>query len=164
MEFIKNNIKAFFENSNFLDRDVLRPLSHINLNWELIWNSNSNEYEREDCSFASLLNDLIKEISITVPPKSYHDNEDYLARLVNKSLNWKIYKKGKLWIGNDYISILENGGFYDINEHNLIKAATGRIKAAIDRSQNHFDNMEHSHKRVLSSILTIIIYHKQFSI
>lgn len=131
------------------------------MSWELKWNAEDNEYEREEGTFATLLNELITELSKTVPPTKYHDNEDYLAEYVKQSLNWNIHKEGGRWIGVDYDAILEQGGFKDINEQNLVQAATGRIKAAIDREQNHFDDMEDSHKRMLAAVMTIIIYHRQ---
>lgn len=154
-------IKDFFASSDFLDYMVLRPLSHINMSWELTWSSEDNEYKREEGTFATLLNDLISELSNTVPPAKYHDNEDCLAEYVKQSLNWNIYKQGGRWVGVDYDVILEQGGFKDINEQNLVHAATGRIKAALDRGQNHFDDMEDFHKRMLAAVITIIIYHRQ---
>ncbi|RUA30990.1 MAG: hypothetical protein DSY77_13420 [Bacteroidetes bacterium] len=153
-----NPFKNFFTNSDLLDIMVLRPLSHINMNWELTWGKNSEEYQRESDSFAPKLIELINEISETTPPAKYHDNEDCLAKYVIESLNWKITKKGNRWEGVDYESILEQGGFKDINEKNLVKAATGRIKAAIKRDQIHFDDMEESHQRMLAIVMVIIIY------
>ena len=50
-------IKEFFANSDQLDYLVLRPLSHINMSWELTWDFDNQEYEREEGAFASLLND-----------------------------------------------------------------------------------------------------------
>lgn len=157
---METKIKAFFANCDFLDYMVLRPLSHINMSWELTWSSLDNEYEREEGTFAPLLNDLITELSTTIPPAKYHDNEDCLAEYVKQSLNWNIHKKGGRWEGDDYNVILEQGGFKDINQQNLIQASSGRIKAAIDRGQNHFDDMEVSHKRMLAAVMTIIIYQR----
>ena len=158
---MNKRIKDFFAKSELLDYMVLKPLSHINMCWELTWCSEKNEYEREEGTFASLLNDLIIELSTTVPPNKYHDNEDCLAEYVNQSLNWNICKQGARWVGADYNSILEQGGFKDINEQNLVQAAAGRIKVAIDKRQNHFDDMEDTHKEILATIMTIIIYHRQ---
>lgn len=155
-----NNFKDFFANCELLDYMVLRPLSHMNLSWELTWDSENKEYEREEGTFASLLNDIIIEISNTTPPSKYHNNEDCLAEYVKQSLKWNIYKQGSRWVGNDYKAILEQGGFKDINEQNLVEAAAGRIKAAIDRGQNNFDDMEESHKKILAAVLSIIIYHR----
>ncbi len=161
---METKIKDFFANSDLLDYIVLRPLSHINMSWELTWSSEDSEYEREEGTFAPLLNDLIAELSNTVPPAKYHNNEDCLAEYVQQTLNWKIYKVGGRWVGEDYDAILEQGGFGDINEQNLVQAATGRIKAAIDMRQIHFDDMEDSHKRMLAAVMTIIIYHRQFDV
>ncbi len=154
-------IKDFFANSELLDYIVLRPLSHINMSWELTWSTKDNEYEREEGTFATLLNNLITELSIIIPPAKYHDNEDCLAEYVIQSLGWNIEKQGGRWVGVDYESILEQGGFKDINEQNLVKAASGRIQAALIRGQTHFDNMEDSHKKMLGIVMTIIIYHRQ---
>jgi hypothetical protein len=55
-----------------LDRAVLRPLSHITLNWELTWNHTTKCYEPEDDSFASLLNKTIDELAETEPPADMH--------------------------------------------------------------------------------------------
>lgn len=153
-------VKDFFANSDLLDYIVLRPLSHINLSWELVWNDVKKEYYREEDTFAGLLNDLIIELSHTIPPAKYHNNEDTLAEYVKKRLKWPIYKVGNRWKGRNYESILEAGGFEDINEKDLIEAATGRIIAAIKYGQSHFDEMEESHKKILALVLTIIIYHR----
>lgn len=133
----RQEITKFFANSDLLDFMVLRPFSHINTSWELTWNSEANEYEREEGTFAPLLNDLITELSTSVPPTKYHDNEDCLAECVKESRNWNIYKEGKRWFGDDYVSILEQGGFKDINEGNFVQAARGRIEAALGNGQHH---------------------------
>lgn len=157
---MNTKIKDFFTNSDDLDRLVLRPLSHINMNWEIRWCNKNKEYIREEDTFASILNDLIDEFAKTVPPNKYHKNEDCLAEYVKEFLNWKITKINDKWIGEDYDAILEHGGFHDLNEANLVKAATGRINAAIKRNQYHFDEMEKSHQRMLAAVITIIIFHR----
>ncbi|MFA5850958.1 MAG: hypothetical protein WC833_13890 [Bacteroidales bacterium] len=157
---MSNPFKKFFAQSDLLDYMVLRPLSHINMSWEMTWDRNNQEYEREPDTFASLLIDLTTEISKTTPPAKYHDNEDCLAEYVKQSLNWKIHKQGNRWVGFDYESILEQGGFKDLDEKNLVQAATGRVKAALDRGQLHFDDMEESHRKMLAAVMAIIIYHR----
>lgn len=156
------SIHNFFKNSDFVDYLVLRQLSHINLSWELTWDRATNEYKREEGTFAGLLNDLIVELSNTPPPEKYHDNEDALAEYVIQNLKWDIKKVGNKWIGADYDSILEQGGFEDIDEKHLVQAAAGRIKGAIDRNQLHFDDMEESHRRILAGVLAIILYHREY--
>lgn len=157
---MKQEVNLFFSNSEYLDYLVLRQLRHINLCWELRWDSENQEYMREYETLSGFLIDLISEIAQTIPPAKYHENEDVLAEYVIKNLNWKIQKVGNRWIGQDYQSILEQGGFDDFNEDNLVKAATGRIKAAIERGQNHFDDMEKSHRKILAGVLAIIVYHR----
>ena len=150
----------FFYDSDILDYMVLRPLSHFTLNWELSWDeTNKNYYEEED-SFAELLNDLLAELTTVSPPENYHQHEDFLAEHVINSLRWPITKIGKRWVGSDYESVLSQGGFGDFDQENLLKSAAGRIKAARDHGQVHFDNMEAGHQKVLSFVLTIILYHR----
>jgi len=152
-------VKNFFANSELLDYMVLRPLSHINGDWELTWDSNTEEYLRETDTFAGLLIDLIKELSTTsLIDSKYHLNEDKLAEYVRKTLNWDIEKDGNKWIGSDYISILQQGGFMDVEERCLVQSAIGRIKEAIRRNQLKFDDMEKDHRLILSAILTSILY------
>jgi len=59
---MKYKIYNFFDNSEYLDHEVLRPLSHIKINWELTWNLENKKYDEEEDSFAKLLNNLIDEI------------------------------------------------------------------------------------------------------
>ena len=152
-------IKDFFANSKLLDYMVLRPLSHINGNWELTWDSNTQEYQREPDTFAGLLIDLINELSTTpLSDLKYHLNEDKLAEYAKKTLNWDIKKDKNRWVGSDYISILQQGGFMDVEEQCLVQSAIGRIKEAIKRKQLKFDEVEKSHRLILSAILTSILY------
>jgi hypothetical protein len=154
------NTRLFFSHSALLGHLVLRQLSHIKDNWELTWDEDKYEYESEEESYAESLNQLIEEISCAHVPSRYHDNEDCLAEYVRSKLNWNIEKIGSRWVGEDYAAILEQGGVHDINEENLISAVAGRIKAAMDRNQIHFDDMEQSHRKMLSDVLAIILYHR----
>lgn len=153
-------IKDFFSNSDTLDYLVTKQLSHICQSWELTWDFDKEEYEREEGTFAGLLNNLIVELANSPIPARYHDNEDALAEYVKATHNWKIQKVGNRWEGADYQSLLEQGGFKDIDETNLVQAAAGRIKAAIDRGQMHFDDVEESHRHVLAYVLAIVLYHR----
>lgn len=159
-EVMNKAVIDFFSNSEILDYIVLRPLSHINLSWELIWDFEKDEYLEEEETFAKYLNTLIKEIANTSPPKKYHDNEDALVEYVIKHLGWNITKINGRWIGSDYESILTQGGFHDIDENNLLKASAGRVNSAIKFNQTHFDEMEEGHKKILGPVLTVIIYHR----
>jgi hypothetical protein len=150
----------FFANSSYLGHEVLRPLSHILSYWELDWNPEKEEYSEEDGSYAALLNILLKELENAFPAAHYHDNEDRLAQYVIKHLGWPIYKVGSCWVGADYESIIEQGGFDDLNERDLVLAAAGRIRAAVNRRQKHFDQMEAPHRRMLAAVLSIILYHR----
>ena len=57
--------------------------------------------------------------------------------------------------------MLEQGGFKTDGDSDLILAAAGRIKAAIERGQRHFDDMERSHQVVLAGVLAAILYHRE---
>lgn len=153
-------MKEFFGASGSLSDEVTKPLSHIKENWELTWSVENDAYVEEDGSFAALFNQLIDELDKAVAPARYHDNEDRLAEYVKTHLNWPIRKLGKLWHGADYREILEQGGFHDRDEQELIVAAAGRIKAAEQFGQAHFDDMEESHRRILATVLTVILYHR----
>jgi hypothetical protein len=153
-------VSSFFADSSWFDMYVLRPLSHIHGNWELSWDPLTKTYRAEEDSFAALVNDLIAELDICPLSGRYHDNEDRLAEYVRENLKWKITKVGGRWIGADYDSILSQGGFDDIDQQELVKAAAGRIAAAKARGQRHFDRMEESHLRMLAAVLTIILYHR----
>ncbi|MBD0780102.1 hypothetical protein HPE56_20070 [Maribacter sp. ANRC-HE7] len=154
------NIEDFFYKSTYLDMFVLKPLWIARGNWDLSWDSETKRYIVEEDSFGQEINDLISEIENTKPPKKYHDNEDILAEYVNQNLNWDIKKIKNRWEGAEYKSILEQGGFGDIDEKNLVSAATARIHTAIKFGQKHFDEMENGHMIILSNILSIILYHR----
>lgn len=151
---------VFFKRSDYLDHMVLRPLSHILPNWELSWDFDKNKFKHEEDSYAEMLNDLIAELDKTSPPSKYHDNEDFLAEYVKENLNWNIEKVGNRWICGDYTSLLEQGGYGDIDEKNLVKSAAGRIQAAQKFGQDHFDDMEEGHRKILAYVLAIILYHR----
>lgn len=152
--------KAFFGQSDLLARLALRQLSHIEENWELIWDDEDKKYEPERDSYAEKVNQLIEELGQIVPPRKYHENEDCLAKYVIDNLNWRIETANGRWIGVEYAAILEQGGFNDIDEKNLKLAVAGRIRAAIDRNQHHFDDMEHSHQKMLADVIAVILYHR----
>lgn len=154
-------VRAFFGDSDgLLDHIVARPLSHIALNWEMTWDQVAQQYEPEEDSFASLLNQTIADLALISPPIKYHDNEDRLAQYVIEHLKWPIRKEKGRWVGADYESILEQGGFHDIDQSELVQAAAGRVRAALIRGQPHFDDMEESHQKMLGAVLTIILYHR----
>ncbi|EBF8391669.1 hypothetical protein NBB52_05625 [Salmonella sp. NW1172] len=58
------------------------------------------------------------------------------------------------------MSILEQGGFSDEDQKNLCLSIAGRIRAAINRHQFHFDDMEKSHQKILADVIAIILYHR----
>jgi hypothetical protein len=153
-------VRDFFYRSGAIDYSVLRPLSHIRFNWDVMWDRDLERYKPEEDSFSDDLNELIEQIANLNPPAKYHDNEDRLAEFVRERLSWKIRKEGRRWVGADYQFIFEQGGFDDHDMSNLLLAATGRVHAAISRGQRHFDDMGDSHQNMLAAVLSIILYHR----
>jgi hypothetical protein len=151
---------VFFAWSELLDREVLRPLRHSKPNWELTWDHDANQYVEEEDSYAHILNDLFCELEGITPPKNYHKHEDYLAKHVRSSLHWKIEKRGRYWIGEEYGFILEQGGFCDFDQERLVLATSGRVRAAIEHGQFHYDDMETCHRKTLAALIVAIMYHR----
>ena len=151
----------FFQWSDLFDHMVTRQLSHLRPNWELTWDREKEIYEPEEESYAERINELIVELSNLNPPTKYHDNEDRLAEYCKADLGWDIKKVGNRWVGADYAFILEQGAFRDIDERNLCFASVGRVRAALDRGQEHFDDMEEFHRRMLANVIVIILYHRE---
>ena len=151
-------VRAFFARSDYIDHMVLRPLSHITMNWEATWDADSDRYEPEVASFADDLNKVIEQIAISPRPERYHDNEDRLAKRVITDLKWPIQKKRGRWQGADYQSILEQGAFRDLGQRELAAAAAGRVHMAFDYGQTHFDEMDDGHMCMLAGLMTIMIY------
>jgi hypothetical protein len=139
---------------------VLRPLSHIAPNWEIRWAHGEGRYRPEPGSFAEDLNQVIELVALCPRPLKYHDSEDSIAERVVTELKWPIQKRNGRWIGADYATILEQGAFSDVNQQQLVTAACGRVHAALDYGQSHFDEMEDAHVHMLSALLSIIIYHR----
>lgn len=154
------DIRNFFAWSDVLDYLVLRPLSHITSSWEMTWDHAAAQYEPETGTFAADLNAVIENIATCPRPARYHDHEDRLAESVIRNLGWPIQKKGSRWVGADYASILEQGGFRDFAQADLLSAASGRVHAALSYGQNHIDSMEDGHRYILTALMTIIIYHR----
>ena|SRR2546421_9772853 len=155
-----DQFREFFAWSDWLDYMVLRPLAHIAVNWEARWDHGKKRYQAEPLSFAEDLNVVIELAAACPRPKKYHEHEDVLAAQVLTQLRWPIQKKGGRWVGADYPSILEQGGFRDLDQQRLVAAASGRVHAALDNGQKHFDDMEDGHLRMLAALLSIVIYHR----
>lgn len=160
-------IRKFFTTSDFMEHEVLRPLSHIRANWELQVDPETGRYLDEDDSFAWLFNNLIEKLVTAIPPSRYHDSEDRLGEHVRDTLNWDIRKQGNAWVNSDgrrlhpsdYLSLLEQGAFKRTGITDLLEAASGRIHAAVSRGQSHFDDMERSHQVILAGVLAAVLYH-----
>ena len=154
-------MKDFFNWSDSLEENVTRRLRHIKPNWELMWSEEKQKYIEEEDRFAQDLNILIKDLTNTTVPISYHDNEDIIAEYYNGMYDKAVMKIGKIWNVADYGSLLEQGAFRDINQEHLIIAARGRIDAAIKFGQNKYDEMESGHRFILGEIIANILYHRE---
>jgi hypothetical protein len=150
----------FFKDSTYFYKEVLKPLSHIRSNYDLIWDYDDNKYLEEGDSYAKEWNELIVELSNIESPERYHDHEDRLCEYVSASLNWNIKKIRGRWITNDYAHLLELGGFSDVDERELCLAAAGRVKVARQFGQNHYDDMEEGHRSILGAVITNILFHR----
>jgi hypothetical protein len=155
-----DDIRDFFAWSDVLDYLVLRPLSHITLAWEMQWDHAALRYTPEPGTFAADLNAVVELIATCAPPARYHDHEDRLAERVIREHGWPIQKRGARWIGADYAFILEQGAFRDLQQHDLLSAASGRVHSAFAYGQQHIDDMEDGHRTMLTALMTIIIYHR----
>lgn len=158
------NAVEFFGWSDRFDYLVTRNLAHIRSNWELTWNHYDASYVAEDDSYAEAVNQLLHELSSVSPPSKYHDHEDRLAEYLQRISNWNLRKVNGRWEGLPYELLLEQGGLGDVDQEDLILAAAGRIRAAIEFGQGHFDDMEESHRHVLSVVITTILYYRSDSL
>src|SRR3546814_13358936 len=98
-----------------------------------MWDDGSASYIAEDDSDADLLNRLIEDIARARPPARYHDNEDRLAHFVISKLKWPISKRGTFWVGADYPSIIEQGGFDDVAQTDLLQIGRASCRERVWR-------------------------------
>lgn len=160
---VQDKIKSFFQWSQFLDEEVTKRLRHIKSDWELQWDSNEKQYIEEENNFSQELNKLFIEFTKNKPIENYHMHEDKIIEFLNEKRNIKISKIGKRWNIDDYGQALEQGAFSDIEQYHLKQAAIGRIYAALKRNQNSYDDMEESHRFILSEILISLLYHQEIN-
>lgn len=156
----RETVREFFAWSDLLDREVLKPLAHIKGGWELWWCRETRRYEHEEDSFAKQLSILIDDIADTAISPRYHDNEDVVANFLASKPGSKISKVNGKWTGAPYGWILEQGGFDDIDQGELLTSAIGRVAVAIELGQMTYDEMEDGHRLMLGDLLTIILYHR----
>ncbi len=161
--------RSFFAGSDYLDHAVLRPISHVAPNWELIRDPISDLYEEEDDSLAAHLNVLIEEVSLSSPPRDYHSYENRLAIHYEGVTTGRFYLHGKLWrdrqtgelVEKDFVGhMIEQAtcGHYDVPD--LVLAASGRVAAALYFGVEHFDKLDHGHMEMLSVIMTDILFRR----
>jgi len=162
---------AFFANSDWLDRAVLRPISHVAGNWELTWNTHADRYEPESDSLADHLNVLIHDMAASKPPADYHHYENKLAISYDdvKSGRFKLNRSRKLWIdtatnlpvSKDMVGhMIEQAtcGHYDVPD--LVLSAAGRVATSLRFGVSHFDDLDDGHLEMLSVIMTDILFRR----
>lgn len=99
------------------------------------------------------------------PPRKYHGNEDKLAEYLCNERGWKIKKVGSLWKRKDgtkldYPCLIEQGCCGVASNLDELKTAiAGRIKAAKDHGQLHYDQMESNHRDILSASMAVWLFH-----
>lgn len=156
-----SEVKEFFTKSIDIKKSVLHPLSHIYTCWDISWDQEKDQFEEKPRSLGCLLNELIDHINEVEAPDNYHDHEDSVAEfLKSKDNGWDIKKVGRLWKGANYHSILEQGGYGDFKQEQLLLSVAGRIKAARKFGQMTFDEMEEGHKNILAFLIANILYHR----
>lgn len=158
----------FLGNSDWLDHETTHKLDHIFPNWELTWDFERERYVEEPDSFAALVNALIDELEAIGTTLSYHQNEDALAEYVRDVLHEPVTKQGNRWLldgsADRYDELLERGGLGDVGQRMLVAAIAGRIQAAISHGQNHFEEMEQRHQRILAWAITSVLFYRADSL
>lgn len=160
-------VMSFFGESGWLDRSVLRPLSHLALSWELRRTETVGVFMEEEDSLAGLMNQLIREISLATPPESYHAHEDAVIRLREGAASGLIYLQGKRWrdratgepmAKSSIGSLLEQAsiGYDDVPD--LVLAAAGRVATALKFGDANFDDLDEGHADMLAEVLTVILF------
>ena len=162
------NVMAFFSGSCLLDGEVLRPLSHVRSNWELMPDI-GGLYEIEEDSFAGMLNSLVSEIAATTPPSDYHSYENSVAAYMNlvrdetytlRKGRWRYAADGRTLSVHELTYMLEQASCDSNDIPDLVLAAAGRVRAALKFEQHHYDEMEGGHRIMLAALLTIILFRR----
>ena len=88
-----------------------------------------------------------------------HRDQTHASQLPDLE-RWDSAHDGSVLCPDDYIALLEQGSFDDVEQKNLVLAAAGRIHAAMHLNQLHFDDLEQSHQYLLAGVLAAILYHR----
>ncbi len=167
IEWSQDAVMYFFGESEWLDRAVLRPLSHIALSWELRRTDTVGVFMEEEDSLAALMNQLILDISRATPPADYHAHEDAVIRLRDGIENGTIYLERKRWRDRQTGEPLDKSTLGSLMEQasiiyedipDLVLAAAGRVATAMKHGDATFDDLDDGHADMLAEILTIIIW------
>jgi len=149
----------FFADSHWIEFYVTRPLQHIAGAYEIDWDEELRQYVPVDVpletTLVSQLNDVLETVEALEPKQGYHDFEDKI--LSSMTARYPLFKIGKLWLGEDYATMLEYGGWQQ--QHGILLAAAGRVRAAKKRGQHHFDEMHEAHRDVLGELLAIAVFY-----
>lgn len=167
IDWSPSTVYSFFYRSDYLDYVVLRPLSHVAPNWELVIGGDYL-FEEEDGSLAAHLNVLVEEISLIVPSIDYHSYENNILYNYSNFLN-KYQLKGKIWhdkstglpLDKSEIGyMIEQGSSGQVDVPDLVMAAAGRIATSMYYGVDHFDKLDSGHMAMLGIIITIILFRR----
>jgi hypothetical protein len=169
----RENVLAFFDQSDWLDYTSLRPISHVASNWELIRTDNGNPlYEEEENSLAAHLNVLIDQIAAVNPPTDYHAFENGLASSYDDAINGRYFLQGKLWhdrqtgqsIEKDTVGhMMEQASSGSDDAPGLVFAAAGRVATAMRHGVSHFDDLDRGHMEMLAIVLMTLLFRRSDS-
>jgi hypothetical protein len=167
IEWSREAVMHFFGKSQWLDRSVLRPLSHIAMSWELRRTETVGVFMEEEDSLAVLMNQLILDISRATPPADYHAHEDAVIRLREGIDNGAIYQEGRRWRDrktgeplhkSSISSLMEQASIRYEDVPDLVLAAAGRVATALKFGDANFDDLDNGHADMLAEVLTVIIF------
>ncbi len=173
INWCRENVLAFFDQSDWLDYAALRPLSHVMSNWELVRSEDGTLlFEEEEDSFAAHLNVLIDQIAATAPPSDYHAFENQIARGYDGAIGGRYFLHGKLWhdsqtgqpIEKDALGhMIEQASARSDDVPGLVHAAAGRVATAMSYGCANFDNMDKGHMEMLAIDLMTVLFRRAFS-
>lgn len=166
IEWSQDTVMYFFGKSEWLDRAVLRPLSHIAPCWDLRRTDTVGVFMEEEYSLAVLMNELILDIARSIPPTDYHAHEDAVIRLreVNdeavyqEGKRWRARRTGKPLSKSSIGGLMEQAaiGYEDVPD--LVLAAAGRVATAMKHGDATFDDLDDGHADMLAEVLTVILF------
>ena len=170
INWCRENVLAFFDQSVQLDYAALRPLSHVMSNWELMRSKDGDPlFEEEEDSFAAHLNVLIDQIAATAPPSDYHMFENQIACGYEGAIRGRYSLTGKLWYDSQTGQPIEKDAVGNMMEQascgsddipGLVYAAAGRVATAMSYGTENFDDFDRGHMEMLAIDLMTVLFRR----